>query len=169
MSHFGKWRRTQDHHESQDGRCECVQQVVETTWQVQGVRCVIVESLTQCIQNHFVTWIQWQLQKQVWLIHEFSGIQAEGEWSCPLSLHRKWHTSGGEGSKSQVLLVHQGFERFQTSHLSSERYKALSSRKKHEVQVLWLLWITKNCPKPRSTGTSRIDGCSWSIRVVEWR
>ena len=41
------------------------------------------------------------------------------------------------------------------------------SRKKRRVQVLWLLRITKNCPKPWSVGTSWSNGWSWSIRAIE--
>ena len=66
------------------------------------------------------------------------------------------------------LLCFRIFERFQTSHLSSEWYKEISSRKKREVQVLWrLLRISQRRSWSRSTSTSRTRRWEWSVRFVE--
>ena len=66
------------------------------------------------------------------------------------------------------LLCFRIFERFQTSHLSSEWYKEISSRKKREVQVLWrLLRILQRRSWSRSTSTSRTGQWERRVRVVE--
>ena len=164
MSHFGKWRRTQDYCKSQDKRCECVQQVVETTWQVQGIRCVIVESLTQCIQNHFVTWIQWQLQKQVWSIPSsqvykpkvngaalslciVNDIRAEGKkFPSTFCTSRIWAISNIASfvRAIQSLIISQ--ETWSAGFVTSLDHKELSKTKKYKhIANRWMLVINTSC------------------------